>query len=73
MVTAQQVFDIALVLMDEVTDTGQILADNPNYYAAKAKSALTMLQAELTKNPSVITDLSQELQVSARLALTALP
>lgn len=75
-VTAQQVYDIALVLMDEVTDTGEILADNPDYYKAKTLKILTTLQTELlpsTITPVLITDLSNTLLVSDRIALMALP
>lgn len=75
-VTGQQVYELALSLMDEVTDTGQILADNPKYYETKTKSILTTLQTELLPKsitPQMITDLSHELQVSNRVALLALP
>ncbi|WP_368658676.1 hypothetical protein AB3Z07_05090 [Metabacillus halosaccharovorans] len=74
--TAQQVYDIALVLMDEVTDTGEILADNPNYYKTKSLSILTTLQTELLPysiSPVPVTDLSNELLVSDRIALSVLP
>jgi hypothetical protein len=75
-VTAQQVYDIALVLMDEVTDTGEILSDNPDYYKTKTLKVLTTLQAELlpsTIAPVAITDLSNTLLVSDHMALMALP
>jgi hypothetical protein len=75
-VTGEQVYNHALVLMDEVTDTGEVLADNPTYYKAKTKSILTMLQAELmpqSETPSVITDLTQELAIDDRIALLTLP
>jgi hypothetical protein len=75
-VTAKQVYDQALVLMDEVIETGTITTDNPNYYNTKALSILTTLQTELlplSVTPTVITDLSQELLVSDRVALLTLP
>jgi hypothetical protein len=75
-VTAQQVYDLAFVLMDEVTETGAILPDNPNYYRTKSLSILTTLQTELLSlsvTPTVITDLSQELLVSDRVALLVMP
>jgi hypothetical protein len=75
-VTGEQVYDQALVLMDEVTDNGEVLANNPTYYKAKTKSILTMLQAELmsqSETPGVITDLTQELALDDRIALLTLP
>ncbi len=75
-VTGEQVYKTALVYIDEVTDSGEIMADNPNYYKSKALTILTALQAELLPKsitPTVLTDLSQGLLVSDRLALTALP
>lgn len=75
-VTGQQVYESALVLMDEVTDTGQILAGNPNYHTAKTKSILTLLQTELLPRsitPTVITDLEQDLLLDDRVALEVLP
>lgn len=69
-------YKTALVYIDEVTDSGEIMADNPNYYKSKALTILTALQAELLPKsitPTVLTDLSQGLLVSDRLALTALP
>lgn len=75
-VTVKQVYDIALVLMDEVIETGRISPDNPDYYKAKTYSIVTTLQAELLpKNivPSIITDLSQILLLSDRISLSVLP
>jgi hypothetical protein len=75
-VTGQQVYDIALVHIDEVLETGDITADNPAYYKSKALSILTTLQAELlplSVSPVVVTDLAQNLLVNDRVALTALP
>lgn len=75
-VTAKQVYDLALVLMDEVLANGNITPDQPKYYKTKASSILTMLQTELlpvSQTPNVITDLSEEVQLSDRIALTVLP
>lgn len=75
-VTAKQVYQQALVLIDEVLETGSISADQPDYYEAKAKSILTTLQAELMKpneTPVVITDVNQKMLLSDRISLTVLP
>ncbi|MGM7719439.1 hypothetical protein [Metabacillus sp. Hm71] len=75
-VTAQQVYDMALVFMDEVSDTGAILADDPEYYKSKSLSILTALQTELLPQsitPVPITDISSNLLVSDRIALGVLP
>lgn len=74
-VTAQQVFDIALAKMDEVTDTGAIQSSDPAYIT-KALNILTTLQAELlppTVESSPITDLDNVLILNTNLALSALP
>jgi hypothetical protein len=75
-VTAKQVYDMALVLMDEVLETGNIVADQPKYYEAKALSILTTLQAELlplSTTPVIITDLSQNLLLPDRVSILVLP
>jgi hypothetical protein len=72
-VTAQQVLDIAATLMDDLSDSGAILFEEPDNTKSKALSILTILQAELTTNPSVLTDLNQELSVSDKVALMVLP
>jgi hypothetical protein len=75
-VTAQQVYDLALGLIDEVTETGAFAPDNPDYYKAKSLSFLTILQTELLKpseTPQVITSLTQGLILSDRLCLLVLP
>lgn len=75
-VTAKQVYDIALVHIDEVLETGDISADPKNYYEAKAIKILTTLQAELlplSATPTPITSLTSNLAVSDRVALTVLP
>lgn len=47
--TAQQVFDIAMALIDEVTDSGVISPTETITYKAKTPSLLTLLQTELIK------------------------
>lgn len=76
MVTAKQVYDMALVLIDEVTEMGNVSPDTPKYYESRARSILTQLQTELIpvdSEPEIITSLSQELLVSDRVAITVLP
>lgn len=76
MITAKQVYDMALVLIDEVTEAGAITPDTPKNYEAKARSILTTLQAEILPSSvsiPVIEDLTSSLLVSDKLALTALP
>ena len=76
MITAQQVYDIALVLMDEVTETGNITTETPEYYKSKALNILTTLQTELLPlsiTPVPVTSMSQVLLVSDRTALLVLP
>lgn len=75
-VTGKQVYDMALVLIDEVLETGNIVADQPQYYQAKAKSILTTLQTELLPvsiEPVVITSLDDELLLSDKVSLLVLP
>lgn len=75
-VTAKQVYDLSLALIDEVTESGLAEPDNPNYYKAKSVSFLTILQAELlpiSETPAPVTDLAGTLQLSDRLCLTVLP
>lgn len=75
-VTAQQVYDAAMVLIDEVTEVGSISPENPEYYKTRAKSILTSLQAELlpvTTTPIPIVNLTQTMLVSDRTALLVMP
>lgn len=75
-VTGKQVYDIALVHIDEVLETGDISADPKNYYEAKAIKILTTLQAELlplTATIAPINSLDDVLTLSDRIALTILP
>lgn len=76
MITAQQVYDIALVLMDEVTETGNITTETPEYYRSKVLNILTTLQTELLPlsiTPVPVTSMAQTLLVSDRTALLVLP
>lgn len=75
-VTAQQVYDMALILMDEVSEVGSINPENPENYKVRSKSILTSLQSELlpaSQSPEPITDLSQNLILSDRVCLSVLP
>lgn len=76
MVTGQQVFNMALALMDEVTESGTIASESADNYKAKALVILTQLHAELspiTSTPVVFTNLSQQVTIDDRIALLALP
>jgi len=76
MVTAKQVYDMALVLIDEVTEAGSVTPETPKYYEIRTKSILTQLQTELlpaSQVPEAITDLNQSLLLSDRIALSVLP
>lgn len=75
-ITANQVYEEALALMDEVTETGNITTEQPDYYKVKALKFLTILQTELlplSTEPVEIKELSQELLVSDKIALMVLP
>lgn len=74
--TGQQVLNIALSLMDEVTDNGTISEAETLYYRNKAPNILTLLQAELlplATTPTVISDLTTNLLVDDRTAISVLP
>jgi hypothetical protein len=75
-VTGQQVYERALVLMDEVVENGVITTETPEYYATKAINILNILQVELLPLSAIITpitSLTQTLQVSDRIAYLVLP
>lgn len=75
-VTAQQVYNTALTLMDEVQENGTVNPDNPDYYKTKAIAFINTLQYELTppsQTPTLITSLTDNVSVSDRLALLVLP
>lgn len=76
MATAQQVYDLALTLIDEVTESGALSPDNPQYYQKRALAFLTILQAELlpiSEVPAPVTSLGQSLQFPDRIALSVFP
>ena len=75
-VTGQQVFELAMTLIDEVDDRGLINADDVEEYRGKSHNILTMLQAELLPNsqtPTVITDLNKPLTLPDKTCLLVLP
>lgn len=75
-ITGQQVYDIAMVLIDEVTELGGITPDTPKYYQTKAKSIINLLQAELSPAGTEITfinDLSESVSLPDKEALMILP
>lgn len=75
-VTGEQVFEIAMKLMDEVNDNGSISEGDTLTYKGKSPSILTTLQTELlpnTQTPVIITDLTNDLLISDRIALLILP
>lgn len=74
--TGKEVYDLALVLIDEVTDEGYVIPDNPKYYETKSIALLTMLQAEvlpLSQTPVVIKSLDDNLLVDDRVCISVLP
>ncbi|RFU70336.1 hypothetical protein D0469_06975 [Peribacillus saganii] len=75
-IKAQQVFDIAMTLIDEVEEeTGNVSVDNPAY-KSKSLSILTTLQAELlpiTEDIAVLASLTQDLLLPDRICLLVLP
>lgn len=75
-VTGQQVYERALTLMDEVLETGVIATETPEYYRTKAINIINILQVELlplSAEITPITDLTQDLQVTDRVAYLVLP
>jgi hypothetical protein len=75
-VTGQDVLNLTATLIDEISETGSIIFDNPDYYKTKALSILTMLQTELLTNditPTILTDINQPLLVSDKIAIMILP
>jgi hypothetical protein len=74
-VIAQDVFTIAMDLMDEESETGAF-DGYPDEYKKKAWSLLTMLQAELlppTVSPLAVISENSVLQIDDRSSLTILP
>lgn len=76
MTKAQQVYELALALIDEVNEAGTVIPDNPEYYEKKSILYLNILQTELSKPADTIiplTDLSQNVSVTDRVANLMLP
>jgi hypothetical protein len=75
MISAQDVFVTAMNLMDEETEDGTF-TEYPAEYKKKARSLLTLLQAELVPasgTPTSIVSESSTFQVDDRTCLTVLP
>jgi len=79
MVTAKEVFDITMDLIDEREETGIINPTNTKGYQVKTPGILTILQAELlqkedvSKIPVKVETINDTLQVSDRTALIIMP
>jgi hypothetical protein len=74
--TGEQIYELALALIDEVTESGTFSPDNPEYYKKKAVSFLTILQAELlpiTQTPTILKSLSDSLLLDNRICTLVLP
>lgn len=75
-VTAEKVYNLALGLIDEVTENGTFAPDNPEYYKSKSLAFLTILQAELlpsNKVPETVESMTQPLLLDDRVCLMTLP
>lgn len=73
-ITGRDILNMALVLIDEVSETGAIQSETPQYYETKALTYLTMVQAELLPyevSPPIVTDLDAELLISDQIAIRA--
>ena len=82
--TGEDVFKIAMAMIDEMQTNGTLDGEATAEYRAKAPSILTMLQNELIgienrfleeserRDPIPIDDLSQEVQISTIMASTLL-
>jgi hypothetical protein len=73
-VTGRDILNMALVLIDEVSETGAIQSETPGYYETKALTFLTMVQSELLPpniSPPIITDLDATLLITDSLAIRA--
>ena len=68
MYTAQEVFDMAIALIDEISTTGTINSNDVKEYSSRAPYLLNMWQSEWGRiehiTVSKITSLSQTLQIS---------
>lgn len=74
--TGKDVYDIALVLINEVTEAGSIAVDTPEEYKTKSVKILSILQTEtlsITETPVMLASLDDTLMVSDRTAMLVLP
>ena len=74
MVTAERIYNIAMKLIDEVTDNGTI--ENDPALKSKAISFLSMIQTELLPNdidPVELVNLTDPLLLDDKICLAALP
>lgn len=76
--TGQQIFDIAVVLIDEMPETGVIAEAQVQEYQVRTPAILTLLEQELAfreglDSPDIITSLSANLTISDRSARMCLP
>jgi hypothetical protein len=77
--TGQDVFNMAMGLMGEVSSTGAINPTDTADYKAQAPAVLSIAQIEIAKIegvtplPGVITDLTKPLVISDSSAMTVLP
>jgi hypothetical protein len=76
--TALTVFEYTMALLDEIQDNGQISTQNTQNYKAKTPKLITILENDLCRkegilNPTPITDINDELNVSDDVALRILP
>lgn len=76
-VTAQQVFDLSMSLIDEIQENGLVNAGNTAGYKAKTPKLLTMLQTELARaegvTPTILTSINDSLALSDYTAINVLP
>lgn len=75
--TAEQVFDYAMALIDEISDSGVVNTQNTTNYKAKTPKLLTILEFELCrkegKTQTPITSITQAMNVSDDVAIRVLP
>jgi hypothetical protein len=74
MATVQDLLNLALTLIDEVTENGAIATETPEYYETKAINFATIIQAELlppNSNPPFLTSIDDELIISNVLVMKA--
>lgn len=78
-VTAQQVFELTMGLMDELTVNGSVNTGNTIEYKARVPKLLSMLQIDIARIegvdplPGIITSIDQALVVSDYSCINVLP